>query len=350
MRLIRRLLPLALLALGIPACNKKAVDPDPVVASPTPLLTVAPASLAPFSGRVGTASAAQSFAVSGTALKGPVNATAPTGYELALAPAGAYTSTVSVVPAAGAGAVVYVRLAPASAPASVAGNVVVSSSGTPDQQIAVTGIVSATVVTPPASGMPTLVGFAPASGPVGTLITLTGTNFLGATSVTLNGTALPGFSVMSATTITVVVPTDTGLGSGLLAVTTPGGTATSATAFAVVAPGPVTLRMGAMQPQGGVPSSGTVAIVRDPTGTEAIRFEDNFRTDFHTGSLGVYLAKSDDLIRTQRAANPSNVVRVGTITRGGAQTLAISGSAAGFTHVIIHCDAAQYNFGAALMQ
>jgi hypothetical protein len=115
-------------------------------------------------------------------------------------------------------------------------------------------------------------------------------------------------------------------------------------------PAPTTLRTGAMLPQGGVPSSGTVSIVRHADGKESVSFDTNFRTDFHTGSLGVYLALSDGLVRVQRAANPANVLRVGTITRDGAQTLAIPGSAAGFSHVIIHCDPAMYNFGAAQLQ
>lgn len=350
MRLIRRLIPFALLAFGLPACNKAAIDPDPVVTPPAPSLVVAPASLATFSGLVGTPSAAQSFTVRGTALTQPVRATAPAGFELALEPAGTYALTVSVTPLTGTGAVVYVRLAAAPAPTSAAGNVAVSSAGSGTQSVAVTGTITATVVTPPAAGVPSVTGFAPTSGPVGTLVTLTGANFLGATAVSLNGTALPGFSVMSASIITVPVPAGTALGSGLLTVTTPGGTATSATAFAVVAPGPTILRMGPMLPQGGVPSSGTVYLERDAAGTESIRFDANFRTDFHTGSLGVYLAKSDGLVRVQRAANPANVVRVGTITRDGAQLLAVAGSTTGFTHIIIHCDAAQYNFGAALLQ
>ena len=112
----------------------------------------------------------------------------------------------------------------------------------------------------------------------------------------------------------------------------------------------VELRRGTMQSQGGVPSSGTVTLVRDAANVEYVRFEADFRTDFHTGSLGVYLAKSDGLVRVQRAADPANAVRVGTITKDGAQALAIAGSAAGFTHIIIHCDPAMYNFGAAQLQ
>ena len=350
MRPLRRLFILILLAGAgeLSSCNKTITDPTPVVTVPPPVLTVAPASLTAFSAQVGAASAAQSFTVSGTALTGPVSIAAPAGYELAFPPATAFTPTLTVSPAPGTVAVVYVRLAAAPAPGTPAGTIAVGSPGSPARSVAVTGTVAATV--PPASTVPTLTGFLPASGPPGTLITLTGSNFTGATAVTFNGTSLPGFAVVSPAVITVAIPAGAGLASGTLAVTTPAGTATSATAFAVVAPGPATLRTGPMMPQGGVPSSGTVSIERDAMGAESVRFAANFRTDFHTGSLGVYLAKSDALVRVQRAANPTNVVRIGTITRDGAQVLAIAGSATGYSHVIIHCDPAQYNFGAALLQ
>ncbi|GAA3963240.1 hypothetical protein [Hymenobacter antarcticus] len=123
------------------------------------------------------------------------------------------------------------------------------------------------------------------------------------------------------------------------------------TPAAPVAPaGTTTLRMGTVVAQGGVMSGGTLDIVKAPDGTEHIRFNTGFHSDFHTGSLGIYLAKSDDLIRNQRAANPANVLRVGTITQSGAQSLLITGTATGFSHVILHCDAAQYNFGAAALK
>ena len=111
-----------------------------------------------------------------------------------------------------------------------------------------------------------------------------------------------------------------------------------------------TLRFGTVLAQGGVMSGGMLAVVKATDGTEYVQFKPDFYTDFHTGSLGIYLAKSNDLVRNQRAANPANVVRVGTITQSGAQLLPISGTSAGFSHVILHCDAAQYNFGAAALQ
>ena len=111
-----------------------------------------------------------------------------------------------------------------------------------------------------------------------------------------------------------------------------------------------TLRQGTVMAQGGVSSGGMVAVVKGSNGTEYVQFKADFHSDFHTGSLGIYLAKSNDLIRNQRAANSANVLRVGTITQSGMQQLAITGMSADFSHLILHCDAAQYNFGAAALQ
>ncbi|MDO7873373.1 FG-GAP-like repeat-containing protein [Hymenobacter sp. ASUV-10] len=79
---------------------------------------------------------------------------------------------------------------------------------------------------------PTISGFTPASGPVGTTVTVTGTALTGATALTLNGVAVSGFTVVDAATIQFSVPA--GGTSGPIAVTTPGGTATSATSFTVL--------------------------------------------------------------------------------------------------------------------
>jgi Divergent InlB B-repeat domain len=78
---------------------------------------------------------------------------------------------------------------------------------------------------------PTIASFTPASGPVGTNVTITGTNFTGATAVTFNG-ANASFSATSATTIQATVPA--GATTGSISVTAPGGTATSAGPFTVV--------------------------------------------------------------------------------------------------------------------
>ena len=84
--------------------------------------------------------------------------------------------------------------------------------------------------TPPA---PALTSFAPTSGPVGTSVTITGSNVSGATAVKFNGTTA-AFAVNSDTQITATVPA--GATTGTISVTTPGGTATSSASFTVTSP------------------------------------------------------------------------------------------------------------------
>jgi gliding motility-associated-like protein len=76
---------------------------------------------------------------------------------------------------------------------------------------------------------PTITALSPNPVTTGQTLTITGTNFTGATGVTINGTSVP-FTVASATSITVVVPT--GTTSGKVIVTTPGGTADGAVEIA----------------------------------------------------------------------------------------------------------------------
>lgn len=75
---------------------------------------------------------------------------------------------------------------------------------------------------------PAISSFTPAFGITGVKITITGTNFTGATAVKFGTTAAASFVVNSATSITAT----TGAGAtGKISVTTPGGTATSAATF-----------------------------------------------------------------------------------------------------------------------
>jgi hypothetical protein len=80
---------------------------------------------------------------------------------------------------------------------------------------------------------PPVVGsFSPQQGAVGTLVTITGSNFTGANSVTFNTTSTSAITVKSDTQITVNVPS--GATTGPVSVTTPlGGTGTSSTPFTV---------------------------------------------------------------------------------------------------------------------
>ena len=82
-----------------------------------------------------------------------------------------------------------------------------------------------------ASPAPSISGFTPTSGQVGTSVTINGSNFSGATAVAFNGTGASGFTVNSATQITANVPA--GASTGPISVTTSSGTATSTTSFTV---------------------------------------------------------------------------------------------------------------------
>lgn len=104
---------------------------------------------------------------------------------------------------------------------------------------AVAGTLSATPVALTATetdvaklAAPTITALNPTSGLVSATVTITGTNFTGATGVKFNTTVAPTFTVVSATQLTVKVPT--GATSGPVSVTTPGGTGVSVGAFTVL--------------------------------------------------------------------------------------------------------------------
>ena len=71
---------------------------------------------------------------------------------------------------------------------------------------------------------PSITSFTPTSGEMGVIVTITGKNLTGATSVKFGGTNATSFTVLSDSSITAVV----GIGTtGVITVTTPGGTASS---------------------------------------------------------------------------------------------------------------------------
>ncbi len=87
---------------------------------------------------------------------------------------------------------------------------------------------SSNAVTP--TPLPKITRFSPASGPVGTVVTIKGTNLTGATKVTFNGTSAT-ITSDTATTIKAKVPAKAT--TGAIQVTTPNGTVTSTSNFTV---------------------------------------------------------------------------------------------------------------------
>lgn len=89
---------------------------------------------------------------------------------------------------------------------------------------------AAWVFTPPPP--PTITSFTPATGcPGSASITITGTNFTGASAVTIGGTAVSSFTVNSATEIVAIAGAGT---TGTIQVTTAGGVCSSAGVFTMI--------------------------------------------------------------------------------------------------------------------
>ena len=82
---------------------------------------------------------------------------------------------------------------------------------------------------------PTVTGFVPTRGPVGTKVTLTGIHFRGAIAVIFNGVGDPQFEVVSETSIRATVPPEAT--SGPVSVITASGTGVSADPFTVTTGG-----------------------------------------------------------------------------------------------------------------
>lgn len=76
---------------------------------------------------------------------------------------------------------------------------------------------------------PGITGFSPAGGGAGTIVQINGSNFTNATAVSFNGTPASGFVVTNNSIIGAIVPS--GVTSGTITVTTPGGSATSSSLF-----------------------------------------------------------------------------------------------------------------------
>ena len=187
----------ALGSLWLASCKTNQPDPSPAVVTSL-------ASFSPASGMPGTVVTLKGTGFLGTTavLLGTV---AVTGFTVV----DAATITFSVPAAAQTGAIT-----------------VTSPTGT------ATSSTQFAVVAAPATA-PTITSFSPASALPGAVVTVTGTNFTGATNVTVNGLAATP-TVTSATTLTFVVHTAAAAGLATVVITGPGGTGTNNTAFTVL--------------------------------------------------------------------------------------------------------------------
>ncbi len=168
---------------------------------------------------------------------------------------------------------------------------------------------------------PTLSSVNPNQGSTagGTVITITGTNLTGTSSVSIGGIAAASVTVVNSTTVTAVTPSGTA-GAKAVSVTTPGGTANLANGFTYVAAPAIS----SVNPIQGPTAGGTVITITGTnlTGTSAV-------------SIGGNAANSVTVV------NPNTVTAVTPPGAAGAKPVSLTtpggtaNLANGFTYVIV---------------
>jgi hypothetical protein len=113
---------------------------------------------------------------------------------------------------------------------------------------------------------PAILSFDPSRGGPGTVVTITGNRFTGATAVTFNGTSAASFAVTTDGTMTATAPNT--VTTGPISVTTPGGTTTTAGPFTAVATASVT----SLNPNKGTPGTSVTITGSNFTGATAVAF------------------------------------------------------------------------------
>lgn len=252
---------------GTSAATLTVLQP-PKVTTVTPLLATVGTTLA-ITGMNLTGATGVTFTGGQTAIPTLVTATS----LRVVVPAGAQTGPIIVTNPTGSGTGPTLKLAPKitgfAPPSAIAGEIVtisgfnlkvaavdptvkigavatVVTAGATDTSVtvtvpptAVTGKIS--VMTTDGTGTsaadfivirpPTITAFTPLSGPVGTAVTITGTNLNSVTDVTFNLTSAPGFTILSATSIRATVPA--GATTGKISLGNRAGIGQSAASFKV---------------------------------------------------------------------------------------------------------------------
>jgi subtilisin-like proprotein convertase family protein len=132
---------------------------------------------------------------------------------------------------------------------------------------------------------PAISSFTPTTGPAGTQVVISGSNFTGASSVTFGGIAATVFTVNSATQITATVPN--GALSGPITVTTANGHASSATNYQVSPPPTIT----SFTPTRGKVGRNIAILGTELTGATEVRFGGTPAATFTVNSATQITAK-----------------------------------------------------------
>ena len=161
-----------------------------------------------------------------------------------------------------------------------------------------------------ATPAPAISSFTPTSGKTGQVVTITGTNFTGATAVSFGGTAATTFTVVSATSINATVGAGT---SGTVSVTTASGTGTLA-GFTYLPPPTIT----SFSPTSGKTGQVVTITGTNFTGATAVSFGGTAATSFTVVSATSITA----VVGTGKTGNVRVVTANGAITKSGFTYLA----------------------------
>lgn len=178
---------------------------------------------------------------------------------------------------------------------------------------------------------PTISSFSPATGAVGTTVTINGTNLTGAFEVSFNGGTSSNYTVVSATQVSAVVPPTAT--TGLISVVTPGGTARTATNFTLTVGTPT---ISSVSPASGL--TGTVVSIAGTnlTGATAVRFNGTSAVSFSVASATLMIATvppgaTTGMVTVTTPTGSATSPAAFTVTGGGSELIADGGFEAGAT-------------------
>ena len=286
----------------------------PAGGSSSPSVTPSVSTLTAFSTTAGTASAAQTFTVTGANLSADLTVTAPTGFEVATDGATFAASKILTQTAGAVSGTISVRIAAATAQGSPSGNVTLASMGATTANVAVSGTVTAVGAASVSVTGGTLTAFSTVLGTASAAqsFTVSGSNLTSAITVT----APTGFEVSTDATSYASSKTLTQV-SGTVAATTISVRIAASTAAGTLASANVTIEATGVT-TANIAVSGTVTtpaltLVLNPT-----TVAENAGPSASTGTVGIPASLSSDLIVNLVSTNTAaaNVPASVTITSG----------------------------------
>ncbi|MBN3583266.1 hypothetical protein JYB64_12780 [Algoriphagus aestuarii] len=102
------------------------------------------------------------------------------------------------------------------------------------------------------------------------------------------------------------------------------------------------IKDGVLMPQSGTNTEGMIELVSDEAGNFFLRLGSDFQSDFHTGTVTVYLSTSSKL----KLAESGSFQKIGIVNENGEQFFGLPNlPQSKFNHGIIWCGAAGIPFG-----